>query len=124
MRLDALLKPRSVAVLGASERPSIGKMIIESLDTVGFTNKTWLDQMAHPNTEQLHLIERYKRVDANTLELDLTIDDPGAYTKPWNGHRNFTTSKTGFLRYQQICSTRENQRFLDNLGKPAIPAAK
>ena len=60
----------------------------------------------------------------NTLELDLTIDDPGAYTKPWNGHRNFTTSKTGFLRYQQICSVRENQQFEDNLGKPAIaPAA-
>jgi acyl-CoA synthetase (NDP forming) len=37
MRLDALLKPRSVAVLGASERPSIGRMIIESLDRVGFT---------------------------------------------------------------------------------------
>ena len=36
MRLDALLKPRSVAVLGASERPSIGRMIIESLDRVGF----------------------------------------------------------------------------------------
>src|SRR5919109_4356399 len=37
MRLDPLLKPRSVAVLGASERPSIGRMIIESLDRVGFT---------------------------------------------------------------------------------------
>ena len=94
------------------------------VDTVGFTDKTWLDQMAHPNTEQLHLIERYKRVNETTLELDLVIDDPGAYTKAWNSHRNFTTSRTGFLRYQQICSTRENQRFLDNLGKPAMPAAK
>jgi hypothetical protein len=90
------------------------------VDTVGFTDKTWLDQMGHPNTEQLHLTERYKRVDATTLELDLVIDDPGAYTKPWNSHRNFTTSKTGFLRYQQICSVRENQRFLDNLAKPAM----
>ena len=95
------------------------------VDTVGFTDKTWLDQMAHPNTEKLHLTERYKRVDATTLELDMVIDDPGAYTKPWNSHRNFTLSKTGFLRYQQICSTRENQRFLDNLGKPALtPPAK
>jgi hypothetical protein len=96
------------------------------VDTVGFTDKTWLDQMGHPNTEQLHLVERYKRVDAATLELDLTIDDPGAYTKPWMAHRNFTTSKTGFLRYQQICSTRENRRFEENLAKPAMtkPAAK
>jgi hypothetical protein len=92
------------------------------VDTIGFTDKTWLDQMGHPHTEQLHLTERYKRVDATTLELDMTIDDPGAYTKPWQAHRNFTLSKTGFLRYQQICSVRENQRFYDNLAKPALPA--
>src|SRR2546430_365488 len=36
MRLDALLRPRSVAILGASERPSIGRSLIEALDTIGF----------------------------------------------------------------------------------------
>ena len=91
------------------------------VDTIGFTDKTWLDQMGHPHTEQLHLTERYKRVDANTLELRMVIDDPGAYSKPWNAERNFTMSKTGFLRYQQICSVRENTRFEDNLAKPALP---
>ena len=94
------------------------------VDTIGFTDKTWLDQMGHPHTEQLHLTERYKRVDATTLELDMVIDDPGAYTKPWNAHRNFTLSKTGFLRYQQICSVRENQRFEENLAKPAPSRAE
>lgn len=92
------------------------------VDTIGFNDKTWLDQVGHPHTEKLHLIERYKRLDANSLQLDMTIDDPGAYTKPWNARRNFTLSRTGFLRYQQICSVRENQQFLDNLGKPAVPA--
>jgi hypothetical protein len=90
------------------------------IDTVGFNDKTWLDQMGHPHTEQLHLIERYKRVNQNQLELDMTIDDPGAYTKPWPSHRNFALSTTGFLRYQQICSVRENQSFFDNTGKPAV----
>jgi hypothetical protein len=90
------------------------------VDTIGLNDKTWLDQVGHPHTEQLHLTERYKRVDQSTLELDMTIDDPGAYTKPWNAHRNFTLSKTGFLRYQQICSVRENQQFFDNLAKPAV----
>ena len=94
------------------------------VDTVGFNDKTWLDQVGHPHTEQLHLIERYRRVDKTTMELDMTIDDPGAYTKPWNARRNFTLSTTGFLRYQQICSVRENQRFFDNLAKPAISPAK
>jgi hypothetical protein len=94
------------------------------IDTVGFNDKTWLDQMGHPHTEQLHLIERYKRVNQNQLELDMTIDDPGAYTKPWNAHRNFAVSTTGFLRYQQICSVRENQQFFDNTGKPAVGPRK
>jgi len=92
------------------------------VDTIGFNDKTWLDQVGHPHTEQLHLIERYRRVDQTSLELNMTIDDPGAYTKPWNARRNFTLSKTGFLRYQQICSVRENQQFFDNLGKPAVTA--
>ena len=76
--------------------------------------------MGHPHTEKLHLTERYKRVDESTLELDMVIDDPGAYTKPWNSHRNFALSTTGFLRYQQICSVRENRRFEENLAKPAL----
>jgi hypothetical protein len=59
-------------------------------------------------------------VNPTTLELDMTIDDPGAYTKPWSSHRNFKASTTGFLRYQQICSVRENQQFFDSLGKPAV----
>jgi hypothetical protein len=92
------------------------------VDTIGLTDKTWLDQVGHPHTEQLHLIERYKRVDKNTLELDMTIDDPGAYTKPWNAHRNFALNTTGFLRYQQFCSIRENQQFFNDTAKPAVGA--
>jgi len=94
------------------------------VDTVGFNDKTWLDQVGHPHSDQLHPIERYHRVDKTTMELDMTIDDPGAYAKPWSARRNFTLSTTGFLRYQQICSVRENQRFFDNLAKPAVAPAK
>ena len=49
------------------------------VDTVGFNDKPWLDQMGHPQTDQLHLTERYKRVDATTLELDLTITIEGVH---------------------------------------------
>jgi hypothetical protein len=93
------------------------------VDSVGFNDRTWLDQMGHPHTEQLHLIERYTRVD-DRLELKLTIDDPGAYTEPWFSERNFVKSTTGFLRYQQICSVRENQEFFENVGQPAAPAGQ
>src|ERR1700680_2177097 len=89
------------------------------VDTIGFNDKTWLDQMGHPHTDKLHLTERYKRVDANTLELDMTIDDPGAFTKPCYAHRNFTISKSGQW-YQWICTVEENQHFFDNQGRAAV----
>ena len=81
------------------------------VDTIGANGKTWLDQSGHPSTDKLHLIERFKRVDAKTLDLDITIDDPGAYTKPFPMHLSFTTSKVPFLRYQWACSVRENMEW-------------
>jgi hypothetical protein len=53
------------------------------VDTTGFSDRHWLDAMGHPLTEQLHLIERFRRPDAGHLEIETTIDDPGAYTKPF-----------------------------------------
>ena len=53
------------------------------VDTRGFSDRHWLDAMGHPLTEQLHLIERFRRPDAGHLEIETTIDDPGAYTKPF-----------------------------------------
>jgi len=52
------------------------------VDTVGFSDRHWLDAMGHPLTEKLHLTERFRRPDAGHLEIDVTIDDPGAYTAP------------------------------------------
>jgi len=53
------------------------------IDTVGFNDKTWLDQTGHPHSDALHVIERFRRLDHDKLELAVTIDDPKAYTKPW-----------------------------------------
>lgn len=53
------------------------------VDTIGFNDKFWLDYLGHPHTEKMHTIERYRRTDMNTLEIEVTIDDPGAYTKPF-----------------------------------------
>ena len=64
---------------------SIGKWDGNTLviDTVGFNDKFWLDYLGHPHTEKMHTIERYTRTDMNTLNIEVTIDDPGAYTKPF-----------------------------------------
>lgn len=64
---------------------SIGKWEGETLvvDTIGFNDKFWFDFDGHPHTTQLHTIERFTRIDLNTLSWDITIMDPGAYQKPF-----------------------------------------
>jgi hypothetical protein len=59
------------------------------VDTTGLNDKTWLDQVGHPHSESLHVIERIRRVTRDTLQDDLTINDPRAYAKPWTGQQVF-----------------------------------
>ena len=70
---------------------SIGKWEGDTLvvDSVGFNDKTWLDNDGHPHTEDLHVVERLRRASQDTLTIDVTIDDPKAYTKSWGGHMIF-----------------------------------
>ena len=52
-------------------------------DIKGFNEKFWFDNGGLPHTDQLHLVERFTRTDMNTLKYEVTVEDPGAYTKPW-----------------------------------------
>jgi hypothetical protein len=53
------------------------------VDSTGFNGKTWLDYVGHPATESLHVIEKFRRPDFDTLAYEATIEDSEAYTKPW-----------------------------------------
>jgi hypothetical protein len=53
------------------------------IDTVGFNDKTWFDNKGWPHSDQMHLVERYTRTDLGNMKVEMTIDDPGAYTKPF-----------------------------------------
>ena len=53
------------------------------VETVGLDDRTWLDNSGDPHSTDLHVEERYRRVNQNTLELTVTIDDSQVYTKPW-----------------------------------------
>lgn len=66
---------------------SIGRWEGDTLvvDSRGFNESFWLDRLGLPHTEQLHMIERFKRTDSKTLKYEVTIDDPGAYTATWSG---------------------------------------
>ncbi len=53
------------------------------VESIGFNDKSWMDGAGHPHSEAMRVVERYRRIDHDTLELTMTIDDPKAYTKPW-----------------------------------------
>lgn len=56
------------------------------VDTIGFNDRGWLDTAkGHPQTEALHVTERFRRPDFGHLEIAYTIDDPKAYAHPWSG---------------------------------------
>jgi hypothetical protein len=81
------------------------------VDTVGFNDKFWFDFAGHPHTEQLHVIERYHRLDLGNLDIDITIIDPGAYTEPWKIKRTSVLMNGEIQEY--ICN--ENNQDVEHL---------
>jgi len=93
---------------------SIGRWDGDSLviDTVGFTEKFWMNRDGLPHTDQMHLTERFTRVDLNTLKYEVTIDDLGAYTAPWTSGFNMRWTD-GQELFEYICQ--DNNHFPDSV---------
>ena len=53
------------------------------VDTIGLNDKFWMDRNGTPHTEQLHLVERWTRDTFITMQRAVTLDDPGAFTRPF-----------------------------------------
>jgi hypothetical protein len=93
---------------------SIGKWDGDTLvvDSIGFNDKFWFGFAGHPHTEQLHVIERYHRRDLGNLDIDITIEDPGAYTKPWLIKRS-SALMVNYELQEYICN--ENNQDVEHL---------
>ena len=100
---------------------SVGRWEGDTLvvDTVGFNEGTWLDYFGHPHTNMLSVVERFSRPHKNTLHFEATIDDPGAYTKPFTVAWDIPWDTNDELK-EYICQ--ENNQFLlrltDDFGQP------
>ena len=77
------------------------------VDTVGYNERFWISREGAPHTEALHFVEHFTRQDYDTLKYEATIDDPGAYTKPWSGGW-FIRWTPGEEMYEYMCQ--ENNR--------------
>ncbi len=74
------------------------------VDVIGFNDKTWIGAAgATLHSEALHVIERYKRVDYDTITYDVTIDDPKAFTKTWSPAPTFLSLRPGERLHEYEC---------------------
>jgi hypothetical protein len=122
-RLVTMGKPHPKDVDSTWLGDSVGKYDGDALviDTVGLNDKSWLDNVGHPHSDALHLIERLRRMNHNVLQLDLTIDDPKAYTKSWTSQRTFKLSSDPMG--ETMCSLSENEEFQKTIMDRTVPGA-
>ena len=83
----ALPKDPNPAWLGYSVGHWEGDTLV--VESSGFREETWLDDPGHPHTDALRVVERMRRKDFGRLEIQVTINDPKAYTKPWSANESF-----------------------------------
>jgi hypothetical protein len=108
--LDGRLHPkdRDPSWMGHSTGKWDGDTLV--VDTVGFNDKNWLD--VYPQTEKLHVIERYRRTDLAHLEVEITVEDPGSLTKPWRIRSTWNLTPGEEIE-EYICS--ENNKDVQHL---------
>lgn len=91
---------------------------------IGMDPRTWLDNVGRPHSEELRVEERWHRVNSDTMELTVTIDDPKFYTQPWKALDRFVLNRlpAGFDMSEFVCSATETAEYNRLIGKPASPA--
>ena len=79
------------------------------VDTIGFKDTTWLDMGGHPHTENLHVTERFRRRDFGHMDLEVTLNDPEAYTRTWTV-RNTINLVADTELLESVCTENERDR--------------
>lgn len=83
------------------------------VESNGFKNDLWLDRNGSPMTEAAKVTERFHRVNYGHLDLDVTVDDPKAYTRPWTVHLNqFLAPNTELLDFFCLENEKDYQHLI------------
>jgi hypothetical protein len=103
---------------------SVGKWVDDHtlvVETSGTDERTWIDHVGRPHSGDLRVEERFHRVDHDTLELTVTIDDPKIYTKPWVALDRFPMrlQPPSFDVREMICSPSETAEYNRLVGNVA-----
>jgi hypothetical protein len=79
------------------------------VDTVGLDERTWVDNVGRPHSDQLKVTETWHRVNHDIMEVTITITDPVMYTKPWDAIKKFPMrlQQDSFDIREMLCSASE-----------------
>jgi hypothetical protein len=105
---------------------SVGKwvddttLVVETIGTLG-DPKVWLDETGRPMSEDMHVEERFHRVDHDHMELTVTLDDPKMYTKPWVPLNKFPMKlqSPDYDVVEMICVPSEMEQYSKDYGDAA-----
>jgi hypothetical protein len=124
--MDGRQLPKQVDVKGAPDSRYYGFSVGHweddynyVIDTTGFDERIWIDELGHPQSSMAHVQERYTRVDQYNMKLTATVDDPKYYTKPWT----VISADFYWMKNQEFsewfCIPSEGIEYRDSLSKPS-----
>jgi len=102
---------------------SVGKWVDDYtfvVETVGMDERTWLDNAGDPHSSEMRVEERYHRVDHDTLELTVKIEDPKIYTEPWlaRDRLRLTLLPANTETMEMICAPTEAEEYKKTMANP------
>lgn len=90
-------------------------LIVETDNFEGLEGYNKLDTFGHPMTDQLRVLERITRPEQDILRIEFTIDDPGAYTEPWGGTKDFTLKPDWEITEQMVCEDHRSGDYIRDM---------
>ena len=96
------------------------------VDTTGFREGSWLDNSGHPHSDALRTTERFHRVNFGHLEVDVTIDDPKTYSRPWKSDTMRFTLQADTELLEHLCENNRDLPVLERVygGQGQAPSSK
>ena len=96
-----------------------GELVV---DTIGLNDRTFIDNYRTPHTDQLHVVEHFGLIDGgNTLQVKITVDDPGAFNMPWSAIQHWRRIHQSAL-IEDVCEP--NNVFFFGYGVAPLPEAE
>jgi hypothetical protein len=90
------------------------------VESTAFDDRSWLDAAGHPHSENMRLVERYRRVDHDTVEFSMVLTDPQAYTAPWVSDKmTLTLADDKTAMREDVCVPSVEEKYREVIREPA-----